>query len=762
LPCMNWFDRPSHAVWVLPLCLLLAGGCSKDPEYAKQQYLESGNRFFEQGKYKEAIVQYRNALQQDQRFGEARLKLAQAYTHVGDRRASLREWVRAADALPDDAGVQVSAGGFLLAAGQFEDARARAERALQIDPGHVDAHILLGNTLAGLKDFEGAVKQLEEAVELDPGSAHALTALGAAQFGGGSRPDAEASFRKAVEIAPDRPGAHMALASFLLQSGRAGEAEASFKRALDLDAKNPLAHQALAVFYVVNRRAALAEPHMKALADLDTSPGARRRLALADYYVGMNRIDDANQVLESLAQGGTFGAARMRQAAIEYASLGSERGNRAIDEVLAKEPNNVPALLLKARFLEQEGKHADALARAREAAGADPRSIQAHFMVGSLLRRVNDREGAIVAFTEVIRLNPRAVAAQVQLAQLNLAKGDRRAALQFAQDASTALPDDPGVRVTLARSLIASGDVAGADKEVAALLKAHPDRADVQVLAGSLRLARRDYVAARAAFTRAQEIEANSFEAMSGLLAVDFALKKPDDARARIDKQLARTPDDSRMLMLGGQVYMGLGDSIKSEEMLRASVERDPANLHAYTVLGRFYAARKRLPEARAAFESILEKQPDSVPAHTMVAMILDNEGRRDEARARYERIVQIDPTAAVAANNLAYIYATDGGNLDVALQLAQAAKQRLPEAPEVADTVGLVYLKKDLPGMALPQFEEALRRDPKNAGYQLHLALTQIKLGEKIKARETLEQIVRATPDAREAAEAKKLLASL
>ena len=50
---------------IVALSALAASACSHDPERAKVEYLQSGNRFLEQKKYPEAAVQYRNALQQD-------------------------------------------------------------------------------------------------------------------------------------------------------------------------------------------------------------------------------------------------------------------------------------------------------------------------------------------------------------------------------------------------------------------------------------------------------------------------------------------------------------------------------------------------------------------------------------------------------------------------------------------------------------------------------------------------------------------------
>src|SRR5262245_55069337 len=88
--------------WLLFVAALamFAVSCSKDPQVAKKEYFDSGNNYFNQQKFKEAIVQYRNAIQQDERFGEARLRLADAFMKENDPRNAYREYVRAADLLP--------------------------------------------------------------------------------------------------------------------------------------------------------------------------------------------------------------------------------------------------------------------------------------------------------------------------------------------------------------------------------------------------------------------------------------------------------------------------------------------------------------------------------------------------------------------------------------------------------------------------------------------------------------------------------------
>lgn len=753
-------------VAALALTLLAAAGCGTDPEYAKQEYLKSGDRYVAEQKYNEAVVQYRNALQQDAKFAEARLKLAQTYEKLNDPRNAFREYVRAADLLPDNVEAQLKSAAFLLASRQFEDAKARAVKALAKDPKNVDAQVILGNALAGLKNFDEAVTELEEAVRLDPNSAVAYASLGAAQASTGSKQEAEAAFRKAVETNPNLSAAHLALAQFLWSSGRPKEAESSLLKAAELDPGNSLAHRALAAFYIGTRRPAEAEPHLKSLAGADQTASGTTKLGLADYYLAMNRPDDAMKVLEGLAaQKGSASAAQTRIAAIDFVRKQGPQAHKVIDEVLQRDPKYVPALLVKARFLLAERKIDEALAKALAATASDRASIQAHYLVGSLYRLKNERDKAIASFTEVLKLNPQASAAQFQLAQLNLARGDAETGVTLAQSAAKTAPGNPAVQLTLARGLLMKRQTAQAERIARALVARFPKSAAAHSLAGSVAAQKRDLAGARASFSRALELDPSGFEPLRGLVVLDLAAKKPEAAWSRIEARLKATPDrkpDLALSLLAAQVRVSTGKLDDAEALLGQTIENDPTALQAYGMLGRLYASRGKLDAARTTFEEILKREPESVPTHTMLAIIAESQGKTAEARQRYERILKIDPNAAVAANNLAYMYAEEGGNLDLALQLAQTAKQKLPEAPEITDTVGWVYYKKELPSIAIPLFQQAARKDPNNPIYQYHLGLAQLKNGERLKARMTLEQVLKDSPNAPHAEAARKALASM
>ena len=132
----------------------------------------------------------------------------------------------------------------------------------------------------------------------------------------------------------------------------------------------------------------------------------------------------------------------------------------------------------------------------------------------------------------------------------------------------------------------------------------------------------------------------------------------------------------------------------------------------------------------------LAKQSPKPVGALTMLGMILQAKGDTVGARERFERALQIEPEAGVAANNLAWIYAENGGNLDVALHLAQVAQQRLPGMAEVGDTLGYIYYKKNLAPLAISTLTVSTEKDPGNATYQYHLGLAYAAAGDAKRAK--------------------------
>ena len=363
----------------------------------------------------------------------------------------------------------------------------------------------------------------------------------------------------------------------------------------------------------------------------------------------------------------------------------------------------------------------------------------------------------------MLKLDPRVNVAWLELARLSLANGKTDEAVQFARNALKGQPGLAEATMILARALLMRGDSASAEPLVKQLAKEFPKSLSAQVELGRLYAQTGNSARARGVFDQVLATDPASIDALSGLTALDLQAKNPAAARARLDARLQAGPGDPRLLMLAARVSIVLGDVAATERGLRRVIEIDPAQLDAYALLGQLYASRGRIDEARAEFETIAKRRPAvAVAAQTVIGVLLQMQNRQADAQARYERVLAMDPRAAVAANNLAWLYAEGGGNLDVALGLAQTAKEQLRNDPQVANTLGWVYYKKGLASLAVTHLRESVDRSPANARYRYHLGLAYAKNGNTAEARKALDQALAIDPNFDGSAEARRVLATL
>jgi len=522
-------------VWLL--ASLVLASCS-NPDTEKRRHVERGDQYAAQKRDDFAVIEYASAVKIDPKFGEARLKLAETHERMNNLQAAYPEYIRAADALPDNHDVQLKATRILLLSGQFEDAKARAAGLLEKNPKDVEALLLRANAMAGLRDPAGAIAEIEEAIKINPESSQAFVSLGAIRMNGGDAKLAEAAYRQAIALEPESMGAKLALANFLWAAGRAPEAEAALKEVLAKDPQHLLANRMLGVLYLSTRRTSEAEQPLKTVAEVSKAQAAR--FQLADYYVGVGRANDAIEVLKSLSSDqAAFADAELRLAALDYDQGRVAEAHKRLDALLGRAPNFAPGLVAKARWLSKENKLDEALERAKSAVSADPQSADAHFALALIHDRRREIADATKSYKEVLRLNPRAVAAQVELSRLSLRSGDSATALRFAEEASQTQPASLDARVAVARSLVVAGNLERAQNEIATLMKGAPGAAAVHAVNGMYQARRNNAAAARTAFERSLELSPGYLEALGGLTALDILEKKPAQAVARLEAEAA-------------------------------------------------------------------------------------------------------------------------------------------------------------------------------------------------------------------------------
>lgn len=754
----------ARLVRLLTCCLALVlataslTGCRTSPE----EHLRKGQALFEKKSYREAVLEYRNAVRANPNYGDARYALALALLEMGDPASALKEMVRAADLLPDRADVQLQAGRLLLLAGQFEDAKARAEKVLEKDLRNVDALILQGNASAGLRDFDAAITQLQKAVQEAPNEGKSYAALGAVQQLQGNVQEAERSLKNALSVAPRSVGAHLALANYYWSTGNRGQAEQVLASAKAIAPRDRNVLQGLLYVYLATGRANEAKGHLQemiAVSPEDQTP----RFVLADLLAEEKRTDDALKALEPLAGNEALsGLVVARLSMYEHQGGRVDAAYKRLADRLAQQPKDIESQTMLARLALADRRSAEALKASQLALSIDPNRFEALYVLGSVSLDLGRPDDALAALRKALSIAPRAMGPKLQLARAYMTQGQVDSGLQFAQEALNQEPGSAMARYLVVRGLLMKRDATRAEEALRPLARAIADSPEVQVQMGEVARLKGDLRAAERAFSGALQAAPDSIEALSGLVAVEISSGRKAEAIARVENRVKASPKEAGVLAMAAAAYSAVGDDARAEQALKELVSAAPDSLLAYENLARLYWRQKRLDDARAQFEHLANEQPKAIGPQTMVGIILQLQGKQREAQAAYEKLLQANPEAAVAANNLAMLYVEDGGNLDLALNYAQTALKGQPGDPDVNDTLGLVYLKKGLGSLAVRAFEDSTKAAPGNPVFWFHLGQANQLAGDKAKARAAFERALAINPEFDGAVDARRLLAEL
>src|SRR5271166_5256635 len=101
---------------ILILTLIATGftACSRDPNVRKQRYFHSGQRYFEKGKYREAGIEFVNAIKIDQNYADAHYQLAQTYLMIQQPLQAYQELVRTVELQPQNYSARIDMAGLLI------------------------------------------------------------------------------------------------------------------------------------------------------------------------------------------------------------------------------------------------------------------------------------------------------------------------------------------------------------------------------------------------------------------------------------------------------------------------------------------------------------------------------------------------------------------------------------------------------------------------------------------------------------------------
>jgi tetratricopeptide (TPR) repeat protein len=779
------------------IAVALSLGACTSPAKAKAKYLSRGEALLKEKKFQEATIEFRNALQLDERLAVAHWGLAQSYEGLQRYQEAFEEMGKTAELDPNNLDVRVKMGGYYLAGGKqssaaISEAERLAKDVLQKDPNHIEGHILMGSVLFAQNHHDEALVELNHAIALDTQRVESYLSLSRFYMSTKDIAKAEETLLRAIAVNGASPLAHSEYGKFLAQVSRKDAAEVEFRKAVDLDPSNRDARFVLASFYLVNKQLDKAEAAYKALAELDKDK-PEGRAVLGDFYASVGRPDEAiNIYKEIIANTPEFRQGRYRLTEIMLSRGDVAGATTQINDVLKSDEHDRQALMLRARIKMQNGQANDlknAVEDLKEVLRQEPNSRSGLYFMAEANFRLGQIDQARVFAGDLDRNYPEYLPGKLMQVQINLAAGDPKAAMRLStelidklgkatpdKDTSPQMLAQLRAKALLARgsAAIQTGDTKKARLDFSAAKETAPGETEPHINLAAVSLAEGKTDEAISSYNSALAIDGANYNGLNGLINIFIHQNHTDQAHARIDQALAGQPNNASLHFLKAQIYGYEKNAQGAEGELRRALEIDANYLPAYSALGALFVNTSQQDRAIAEYQKIVERRPDSAAAYTLIGMLEFSRQNYDAAADNYRKALAQNQNATFAANNLAWLYAVHGkGNLDEAVRLAQQVVQANPDVPSFADTLGWVYYQKGLYAAAADQLRKAVNIDEANArransspspGFRFHLGMALKAKGDRNGARRELEQALRLNGGNNfgDADEARKALASL
>lgn len=270
----------------------------------------------DRGELASAVNDFLEALRKDK-------DLIGAWQDLGLAYIKLKKWDAAAETFaelvrrqPDSADFSYFHALALYNAGKVKEAETETRRALRLNAGAEEAHILLGIILASsgknnseaveslsqaaalnpksfdanfylgrvqytLKDYSRAIEALQKAVAINPNHAEARFFLGTVLEISGNSADALTQYEELVRLEPNSVFGQLGLGALLVKQGKMDEAVAALRKAVQLDPGNFESHWAL------GRALILSEKFEEAVASFREAVKAAPERAEAHYQLGL-------------------------------------------------------------------------------------------------------------------------------------------------------------------------------------------------------------------------------------------------------------------------------------------------------------------------------------------------------------------------------------------------------------------------------------------------------------------------------------------
>jgi putative PEP-CTERM system TPR-repeat lipoprotein len=730
--------------------------------------MADAKRYEEKGDHKAAIIQLKNALQQNPDNSEARFLLGATYNKTGDFQSAEKE-LRKALSLGLDAGkVLPELGQTLLALGAHQQVLDETKE-LSDKTKSPEILTLQGYAQLGLGKASDAKALFEQALGQNPGSADAL--MGLAKYSLLQKDvEAAANFsEQAVSRSPQNVDAWLFKGDLLRMRGKLDEALAAYDQVVKLKPNASVAHINKAFIEIGTGKFDAARADIDAARKIGSTLMVFYTQALLDF--SQKKHAAALESLQQILSKSPEHMPSLLLAGAVQAALGSiPQAEQHLKHYLEKDPGNVYARKLLASVLlkNRETKRAiDTLTPSLKNVKEDP---QLFALTGEAYMQARDFAKATEYFEKASALAPKNAMLHTALSMSKLGQGDSARAvaeLERAVNLDTKSPQ-AGILLVMAHLRLKEHDKALAAAK--SLEKEYADNPVIQNLKGGIYLSKKDSSNARASFEKALSLEPAYLPAVMNLAQLDLQEKKPDAAKKRFEAILEKDKKNIQAMAALSNLALKQGQKNEATAWLERASQENPDALQPSLLLGAHYlrvgekqkslTLAKKLQGTHPNNPSVLQLLAQAQLANNEKAGALESyiklaAAQPDSALAQYRvasmHLAMNDPAAASDALKKALTIKPDyldaqlakaelevrKGDHEQALAIAKQIQKQQGKSPVGYVLEGDLLMAQQKPALAVQAYERAFA--VKKSGLlimKLHASLSQTEKGKEANSR--------------------------
>ena len=761
-------SRFYRALAACSLSLILIAGCSLNSGARKVRHFQNGQSFFAKGEYGAAAAEFSKAVHIDPNYADAHFQLGESYILLQQPDRAYQELARTIDLRPNDYRARLALANLLILQRSLGPAREQTDVLLKERPSDPAVHSAIASLLAAQGDIPGAIRQTQQTIALAPGHWEAYLSLALLQLKNGEADEAEATFKKVIEADPKEVQARVLLGSYYQSVGRFADAEQQFSTAIAAAPASVAPREALArLFMVEGKRSDAQNTLEQANRDLPNNPDCL--LALSNFYYVTGDVDKALSEYNALykARPDDLGV-KKKYIELLIQTKHYDQAKKLNNEILAASSGDSDALVFRSEMQISDGDVNDAVQTLQIVVKNAPSDSEAHYVLGVALDKQGFSERAESEWRQALNLNPNYLDAERALADKAMLQGDMSALQDDANQIIRLQPYSAEGYALRALSNINLSQFDAADRDVKRAITIAPQNAIGYVELGNLKFVQKQYGDAAKAYQDALDRNAGSTDALRGLMNAYAQAKQPDKAIAAANTQIAKVPGNSSLYdLLGAGLFHFVNDLNGAQVAFEKAIALDPHSSDAAIQLCQVQAKQGQIDRAINTGEKFLAQNPRQASIYIVLGDLYAAKSDWKSAENAYQNAVAISSLNPVASNDLAGAMVHTGGNLDVALSLAQTARRQLPASAAVADTIGWIYYQKGQFQLAVSSLQEALNLSaksemPDNANIHYHLGMAYLKTHQPALARQNLEQVLKTSPNFQSAGEIREQLDKL